>query len=328
MIMVILVSTGIVGTVDVFAAVPDAPTNVVKGATEPTSTTISLAWTAPASDGGSPITGYQIESAREDPNNFGTFFAFTTVVADTGNVTTHTVTGLTQGDFFQFRVSAINSDGTSSASSTFDIGTQRPADQDFSGGTQSFSDNTQFGAGTSFATGQTFTGTQDFVGDTVAVYSATIDDVDKFVINFENRRNTFSETFYISGNDLIKTYTGTTGYTSTQQGSGMTPQQSEQVTQSKILTTPSTSTVPVWIKNNAEWWANDTIDDSTFITGIEYLIKEKILNVTVTSTQTSTDSIPSWVKNNAEWWAEDIISEGDFLKGINYLVNNGIISVN
>ena len=170
--------------------------------------------------------------------------------------------------------------------------------------------------------------TQDFVGDTVAVYSATIDDeVDKFVINFENRRNTFSETFYLNGNDLIKTYTSTTGYTSTQQSSVMTPQPNESVLQSEILTT-STDTVPIWIKNNAEWWANDIIDDETFVTGIEYLIKEKILNVTATSVQVSADSIPSWIKNNAEWWANDIISEGDFITGIEYLVNNGIISVN
>ena len=85
--------------------------------------------------------------------------------------------------------------------------------------------------------------------------------------------------------------------------------------------------VPAWIKNNAEWWANDTIDDTTFITGIEFLIKEKILNVTATSTQTSTESIPSWVKNNAEWWADDIISEDDFLQGIEYLIEKGIIKI-
>ena len=169
--------------------------------------------------------------------------------------------------------------------------------------------------------------TQDFVGETVAVYSATLDDdVEKFTLNFDNRRNNFNETFHLNGTDLTKTYTGTTGYTSTQQNAIISSQPNEPVTQSEILTT--TNTVPAWIKNNAEWWANDTIDDTTFITGIEYLIKEKILNVTATSTQTSTESIPSWVKNNAGWWADDIISESDFVSGIEYLVNNGIISVN
>ena len=35
--------------------------------------------------------------------------------------------------------------------------------------------------------------------------------------------------------------------------------------------------IPVWIKNNAEWWANDQIDDDTFVQGIEYLIKNGII---------------------------------------------------
>ena len=37
--------------------------------------------------------------------------------------------------------------------------------------------------------------------------------------------------------------------------------------------------IPTWIKNNAEWWANGTIDDSTFLSGIEYLVNEGIIIV-------------------------------------------------
>jgi len=35
--------------------------------------------------------------------------------------------------------------------------------------------------------------------------------------------------------------------------------------------------VPEWIKNNAGWWADDSIDDKTFVQGIEYLIKSGII---------------------------------------------------
>ena len=35
--------------------------------------------------------------------------------------------------------------------------------------------------------------------------------------------------------------------------------------------------VPEWIKNNAEWWANGSIDDKTFVQGIEYLVKNGII---------------------------------------------------
>ena len=33
------------------------------------------------------------------------------------------------------------------------------------------------------------------------------------------------------------------------------------------------SNIPKWIKTNAEWWASGQIDDKTFATGIEFLIK-------------------------------------------------------
>ena len=35
--------------------------------------------------------------------------------------------------------------------------------------------------------------------------------------------------------------------------------------------------VPVWVKNNAGWWASDQIDDQSFLQGIQYLIKEGIM---------------------------------------------------
>ena len=35
--------------------------------------------------------------------------------------------------------------------------------------------------------------------------------------------------------------------------------------------------IPDWIKNNARWYADGVIDDSTFIDGIEYMIEEEII---------------------------------------------------
>ena len=87
--------------------------------------------------------------------------------------------------------------------------------------------------------------------------------------------------------------------------------------------------VPNWIKSNAEWWAEGAIDDSAFTQGIQFLIKEKIMNVESKS-QSSAESkeIPSWIKNNAKWWADGSIDEGSFLAGIEYLVKEGIVKVN
>jgi hypothetical protein len=35
--------------------------------------------------------------------------------------------------------------------------------------------------------------------------------------------------------------------------------------------------IPAWIKNNAGWWADGQIPDSTFVQGIQYLIKEGVI---------------------------------------------------
>jgi len=37
--------------------------------------------------------------------------------------------------------------------------------------------------------------------------------------------------------------------------------------------------VPDWIKTNAGWWADDQIDEETFLTGIEYLVQHGIIIV-------------------------------------------------
>lgn len=87
--------------------------------------------------------------------------------------------------------------------------------------------------------------------------------------------------------------------------------------------------IPIWIKTNAEWWSQNKIDDGTFISGIQFLIKEGILNVPATTetAQQPSSEIPSWIKGNAEFWSQGLISDEDFLNGIQYLVQHGIIKV-
>jgi len=87
--------------------------------------------------------------------------------------------------------------------------------------------------------------------------------------------------------------------------------------------------VPDWVKNNAGWWADDQIDDSSFLQGIQFLIKEGIIVIppTETSERSGTQEIPTWVKNNAGWWADDKISEEEFVNAITYLIRVGIIII-
>ena len=88
-------------------------------------------------------------------------------------------------------------------------------------------------------------------------------------------------------------------------------------------------TIPYWIKNNAGWWSDDKISDNDFISGIEYLIKNKIINLSSQNiNENASDVIPAWIKNNAGWWSAGKISDGDFLSGLKYLIENSIIKVN
>jgi len=87
--------------------------------------------------------------------------------------------------------------------------------------------------------------------------------------------------------------------------------------------------IPEWIKNNAAWWSNGEIDDNTFASGIEFMIKENIISVPITDDkkESQDSTIPNWVRNNAAWWAEGQIDDSSFASGIQFLIKEGIISV-
>ena len=89
------------------------------------------------------------------------------------------------------------------------------------------------------------------------------------------------------------------------------------------------SEVPAWIKNNAGWWAEGQIDDSSFLQGIQFLIKEGIMVIpsTETSGSSGSEGVPAWIKNNAGWWADGQIDDGSFVSGIQWLISNGIIII-
>ncbi len=102
----------------------------------------------------------------------------------------------------------------------------------------------------------------------------------------------------------------------------------------KTTTTPtpdvqSPTIVPSWIKNNAGWWADGTIDDASFVQGIQFLIKEGVLKIppTTQGTGSSSNEIPSWIKNNAGWWADGTIDDASFVQGIQFLIKEGIMRI-
>ena len=105
------------GTAEAQATAPDAPTGLT--ATALGATIVDLAWTAPADDGGSAITGYKVEVSDD-----GTSGSWSDLEDDTESTTAwYRHTGLSDGDTRHYRVSAINAQGTSVASATDDATT-------------------------------------------------------------------------------------------------------------------------------------------------------------------------------------------------------------
>ena len=89
---------------------PGAPTGV-SGVAGNAQATVS--WTAPASNGGSAITGYNIQYS----SNGGSTWTDASAAFKTSTLTTQTVTGLTNGTGYIFHVAAINAIGTGAYSS-------------------------------------------------------------------------------------------------------------------------------------------------------------------------------------------------------------------
>ena len=94
---------------------PDAPTNLTAAAKGPA--IIELSWNAPLNNGGAEITGYKVEWSADGSTNWQT-------LAASHKGTSYRDTGLSAGTTRHYRVSAINSVGTSDASNTDNATTQ------------------------------------------------------------------------------------------------------------------------------------------------------------------------------------------------------------
>jgi len=335
---------GFISTFDIAISTPS------KVGTVSTTSSGQLSWTAPTA-GDSDITDYIIQYSTDDST-------WSTFDDGTSTSTTATVTCLTNDTTYYFRVAAVNSSGTGDFSSSSSVlltlvtcTTDSTSTGGGGGGSQSCNSR-GFGVGKSLAVyevsynfcgdnssidilaystcgsisaqltteyGRSIAGLsldQPFIDDEITVYTGILrDDIKKFTVKMENKRNSFEDTFVINECKTTKRYSQTTGYASSQQGT--------------FGDNGITISVPEWVKNTAGWWAEDKISEDEFVKGIEFLVKERIIdNVKTGNVESASSAVPTWVKNNAGWWAEGQIDDNSFVKGIEYLVKVGIIQVN
>ena len=88
--------------------------------------------------------------------------------------------------------------------------------------------------------------------------------------------------------------------------------------------------IPFWIKQVAFYWISpEGISDEPFADAIEFLIKEEIIVIPQTESQSeSTESqIPQWVKTSTLWWLEEKITDTEYAMALQHLIKVGIIVV-
>ena len=107
-------------------------------------------------------------------------------------------------------------------------------------------------------------------------------------------------------------------------GTITTPQEPEVVAEAS-----SKTYIPSWVKQVAEFWISDQIDDAGFVQVIEYLVQQEIITIPYAEAPEgeAAAEIPIWIKMNAEFWVNDKTSDDEFATALEWLINNGIIKV-
>ena len=161
---------------------------------------------------------------------------------------------------------------------------------------------------------------QPRIRENILIHTLNITEIaDSFRITLENEQNYFEKLFIPE--KLHDTVTQCTGTIQIYSDSAFSSEQQNTVT-------TEFPQVPSWIKNNAGWWADGIIDDSSFVQGIQYLIKEDIITIPDLPKSINTGgTVPEWIKNNAGWWADDLLDDDTFVNGIKFLVEKGIIVI-
>ena len=86
--------------------------------------------------------------------------------------------------------------------------------------------------------------------------------------------------------------------------------------------------IPDWIKTHAKNWATGDISDSEFMSGLDFMIENKIIVIPgVDYVDSSIDDVPSWFRNTSHWWANDLISQQEFINSIKFLIQKDIILI-
>ncbi|MDA7942374.1 MAG: peptidase [Nitrosopumilus sp.] len=86
--------------------------------------------------------------------------------------------------------------------------------------------------------------------------------------------------------------------------------------------------VPSWIKTSTGLWVDGQVDDSTFVSAMQFLIREGVLAVPATEAGSpASGGIPDWIRTSAGLWVDGQVDDATFVSGMQFLIRNGILPV-
>jgi len=95
-----------------------------------------------------------------------------------------------------------------------------------------------------------------------------------------------------------------------------------------VQSEPKDKSIPAWIKTSANWWSENQINDKDFVLGLEYLVKEEIIQIPKIQVNTDkSQNIPEWIKSTAGWWSEGGITDDEFKNAVQWLIEKGVMTV-
>ena len=88
------------------------------------------------------------------------------------------------------------------------------------------------------------------------------------------------------------------------------------------------TSIPSWVKNNAKWWTQGTIDDKTFVQSMQYISSGGSTKISQSASPSSSGSqqVPAWVKNTVKWWVNGQVSDDEFKNAVKYMLSTKVIA--
>lgn len=82
--------------------------------------------------------------------------------------------------------------------------------------------------------------------------------------------------------------------------------------------------IPFWMKDVAELWIDDTIDDAGFL---KTLVDNQIITINGTLDEYTEINIPLWYKPVVQLWKNGMITDAEFKDGLEYLISIDAVMV-